>query len=74
MLASNNHWGTSLDISSITLFANPVIQQPIEVVPGSTEQHLWLIWLQHMVMMPGIYMMSIGGIAFAVHLYIKHPE
>lgn len=74
VLASTNHWGSSLDISSITLFANPVIQAPIEVTPGSTEQHLWLIWIQHMVMMPGIYMMSIGGIAFAVHLYIKHPE
>jgi hypothetical protein len=72
VLASNNHWGTTLDISSITLFANPLVQQPIEVTAGSTDQHLWLIWLQHMVMMPGIYMMSIGGIAFATFLYLKH--
>ena len=72
MLASKGQWGTTLDISSITLFANPVIQQPIEVLPGSTEQHLWLIWLQHLVMMPGIYMMSTGGIAFSRYLFLKH--
>jgi len=72
VLASNNHWGTTLDISSITLFANPMVQQPIEVATGSTDQHLWLIWLQHLVMMPGFYMMSIGGIAFATFLYLKH--
>lgn len=74
VLASNNHWGTSLDISSITLFANPVVGQPIEVSPGSTDQQMWLIWLQHLVMMPGIYMMSIGGIAVAAFLYQKHPS
>ena len=72
VLASNNHWGTTLDISSITLFANPMVQQPIEVTPGSTGQHLWLIWIQHLVMFPGIYMLSIGGIAFAAFLYLKH--
>ncbi len=72
VLASNGGWGTALDISTITLFANPVIQQPIEVLPGSSEQHLWLIWLQHLVMMPGIYMMSTGGIAFSVYLFLKH--
>lgn len=74
VLASNNGWGTSLDISSITLFANPVIQQPVEVQPGSTDQHVWLIWVQHLVMMPGIYMISIGGIAFAAFMFLKHPS
>lgn len=74
VLASHNQWGSSLDVSSITLFANPLVQRPVEVAQGSAEQQLWLVWLQHLVMMPGIYMMSIGGIAVAVYLHHKHPE
>jgi len=73
-LATQNDWGTSFDVREITRFANPLAQAPISVAPGSAEQLGWLIWGPHLIVMPAIYMLSLGGIGFAVTMFVTHPK
>lgn len=73
-LATQNDWGTSFDVREITRFANPLAQAPLSVVSGSPEQLGWLIWGPHLIVMPAIYMLSLGGIGFAVTMFVTHPK
>ncbi|MHC5065810.1 MAG: hypothetical protein ACYTG5_17740 [Planctomycetota bacterium] len=73
-LASQRSWGTSLDIHSIQVFANPFVQYPVEVTAGSSEQFAWLIWAPQLIIYPSLYMLSFGGIAFAAVMFVTHPK
>lgn len=72
--ASENHFGTSLDVSSIVDIVNPLTQMQFEprLAPGSSEQQFWLIWAEHVIAYPAFYTMSVGGIAFAAYMFHKH--
>lgn len=72
-LASDGHWGTALDVHTITAFVNPLAGLQVEAAPGSPEQQGWLIWSWHLMFVPSMYLMSLGGIAFAVFMFVKHP-
>jgi hypothetical protein len=72
--ATQNDWGTSFDVREITRFANPLAQAPLTVVQGSPEQLGWLVWGPHLIVMPAIYMLSLGGIGFAVTMFVTHPK
>lgn len=72
-LASDGHWGTGLDIHTITVFLNPL--QPeleVETTAGSAEQQGWLIWAQHLLFLPAFYLMSLLGIAVMAFLFRQH--
>lgn len=71
-LASDLHWGTSLDIHTITAFVNPLAEHEVETEPGSVQQQAWLIWAQHLGFVPAFYLMSVGGVAFVVQTYRVH--
>lgn len=71
-LASDLHWGTSLDIHTITAFVNPLADHEVETEAGSAQQQAWLIWAQHLGFVPAFYLMSVGGVAFVVHTYRVH--
>jgi hypothetical protein len=73
-LATHNGWGTSLDVHSITRFANPLAQSPVQVAAYSAEQLGWLIWAPNLLVMPGVYMLSLGGIGFAATMFVNHPK
>lgn len=72
-LASDGHWGTALDVHTITVFVDPFQRSEIETESGSTVQQAWLIWGQHLLILPGIYLCSLAGLAFALYLWRKHP-
>ena len=73
-LVTQNGWGTSFDVRGITRFANPLAQSALDVATGSPEQLGWLIWGPHLLVMPAIYMLSLGGIGFAVTMFVTHPK
>lgn len=73
-IATRQQLGTSLDVHTLDFFANPLSRMTVEVAPGSTEQLAWLVWAPQLVVMPAIYMLSTGGIAFAVHMYGMHER
>ncbi|HEX6813052.1 MAG TPA: hypothetical protein VF384_15615 [Planctomycetota bacterium] len=76
-IASDLQLGTSLDISSVRDIVNPMNQMQFEprIEPGSGQQQFWLIWLEHVIMFPALYLMSLVGIGFAVFMFHKHgPE
>lgn len=72
-LATHLELGTSLDVHSITEFANPFAQMPVSVAPHSTEQIVWLNLGPNLLLLPGLYLFSAGGIAFAVAMFVLHP-
>ncbi len=71
-LASQGAWGTHVDVSTIEFVA--VGTQPVEFEPGSLKQWWWLIAVPDLVVFPAIYMMSVGGIAFAVMMAAKQRQ
>jgi hypothetical protein len=76
-LASDLKLGTSLDISTVRDIVNPLTQLQINprLEPGSGQQQFLLIWLEHVIIFPAIYLMSLLGIGFAVFMFDKHgPE
>lgn len=74
--ASDHQLGTSLDISSVRDIVNPINQLQFNprLVPGSSEQQFWLIWLEHVIAYPAFYTLSVAGIAFAAYMFHKHGE
>ncbi len=68
-LATQQEWGTHLDVHRIDFIAARGV--PLELAPGSAQQLSWLVWFPHMLILPAIYMMSFGGIAFAVMMAAK---
>jgi hypothetical protein len=73
-LASDLQLGTCLDISSVRDIVNPMTQMQFEprLLSGSGQQQFWLIWLQHMIFFPGVYLLSLFGIAFGLHMFHRH--
>ncbi len=72
--ATYNELGTSYDVHSITVFANPLQQIAQKVVAGSNEQLGWLIWAPNLLVLPGLYLMSLSGVAFAIVMFVLHPK
>ena len=75
-LASDQQLGTCLDVSAIVDIVHPVTRQQFEprLEPGSFPQQFWLIWAEHVLVIPAFHLMSFGGIAFAVWLMHKHRD
>ena len=76
-LASDLQLGTCLDISTVRDIVNPMTQMQFEprLVPGSGQQQFWLVWLQHVIFFPGVYVMSLFGIAFGLYMFHRNgPE
>lgn len=73
-IASDQQLGTSLDISKVIDIVNPMRQMTFEprLVSGSGAQQFWLIWLEHTIIYPALYTISLFGIALGVHLWHKH--
>ena len=74
--ASDGQLGTTLDVSSVRDIVNPMTQMQFDprLQPGSPEQQFWLIWLEHVLFFPAVYMMSLFGIAFGLWLYHRHEN
>jgi len=73
-LASDGRWGTCLDITSVRDIVNPMtgLQFHPRLQPGSQEQQFWLIWLEHIIMFPAVYMMSLTGIGIGAYMMHRH--
>ncbi|MDO8348987.1 MAG: hypothetical protein Q7T30_02035 [Planctomycetota bacterium] len=75
--ASDLQLGSCLDVSTVRDIVNPMTQMQFEprLVLGSAQQQFWLIWLEHLIIFPALYLMSLFGIAFGAYLIHKHgPE
>ncbi len=79
--ASDERLGTSLDITAVTEstdaeIVNPMTQMTFDpgLAPGSDDQQFWLIWLEHLIIFPALYTLSLFGIALGVHLWHKHRD
>lgn len=75
--ASDAGIGTCLDISTIVDIVNPMTQMQFDprLVAGSGAQQFWLIWLEHVIVFPAVYMLSYLGVAFCVYMFHRHgPE
>ncbi|MFO1052073.1 MAG: hypothetical protein U1F36_07655 [Planctomycetota bacterium] len=72
-LATEREFGTSLDVHGIVDFADPFRQIPMRVVAHSSDQLAWLLWGPHLLVFPALYLLSAGGIAFAVAQFVLHP-
>jgi hypothetical protein len=73
-LASDRHWGTGLDVHTITAFVDPFQRTEVEVESGSAVQQAWLIWAQHLLILPGVYLCSLAGVALMLFVWRKHPS
>jgi hypothetical protein len=53
---------------------NPMTQLQFDprLQPGSAEQQFWLIWLEHVIVFPALYLLSLTGIAFGVWMFHRH--
>jgi hypothetical protein len=72
--ASHHALGTCLDISTIRDIVNPMTQMQFEprLEAGSDKQEYWLIWLEHVIFYPAVYLMSLFGIGFGTYMFHKH--
>ena len=76
-VASDQHLGTSLDVTLVRDIVNPMTQTQFEprLVPGSGAHQFWLIWLEHVIVFPTLYLLSLAGVAFATFMFHQHtPE
>ncbi len=73
---SDNELGTSLDVHRVTDFVHPFTQLQFmpKLTEHSSEQQFWLIWAEHVIMFPALYLMSMAGIAFCVFMIRKHDR
>lgn len=76
LYASNHALGTSLDIHAIVDIVNPMTQMQFEprLEAGSDEQKFWLIWLEHVIFYPAVYLLSLFGIGFGTYMFHKHGD
>jgi hypothetical protein len=72
--ASDHRLGTCLDVSTVRDIVNPMTQMQFEprLEAGSSEQQFWLIWLEHVIFFPAVYLMSLFGIAFGAWMFHRH--
>jgi|GEM_PF-5248993 len=73
--ASDNRLGSVLDIHQVRDIVNPMTQQPFDprLAIDSGEQQFWLIWLEHVIFYPGVYALSLLGIAFGAYMFHRQP-
>lgn len=73
-IASDNELGTCLDVHSVRDIVNPMTQMQFEprLEIGSGQQQFWLIWLEHVIFFPAVYLMSLFGIALGAYMFHKH--
>lgn len=77
LYASEHALGTCLDVHTIRDIVNPMTRMQFQprLAPGSAEQQFWLIWLEHVIFFPAVYLMSLFGIAFGAYMFHRHgPE
>ena len=74
--ASSMAIGTSLDIHTIRDIVNPMTRMQFDprLEIGSAEQEFWLIWLEHIIFYPAVYLMSLFGIGFGTYMWHKHGD
>jgi hypothetical protein len=74
--ASDAHLGTVLDVSTVRDIVNPMTQMQFEprLETGSSQQQFWLIWLEHVIFFPAVYLLSLFGIAFGAWMFHRHPD
>jgi len=74
--ASAAEIGTVLDIHTIRDIVNPMTQMQFEprLEMGSDKQEFWLIWLEHIIFYPAVYLMSLFGIGFGTYMWHKHSD
>lgn len=72
--ASDHQLGTCLDVSKVIDIVNPMTQMQFDprLVTGSGQQQFWLIWLEHTIFFPAVYLMSLFGIAFGAWMFHRH--
>lgn len=72
--ASDARFGTVLDVSSVRDIVNPMTQMQFDprIEVGSSQQQFWLIWLEHVLFFPAVYLMSLFGIAFGAWMFHRH--
>ncbi len=72
--ASDQRLGTCLDVHLVRDIVNPMTQQPFvpRLAVDSGDQQFWLIWLEHVIFFPGVYAMSLFGIAFGSYMFHRH--
>ncbi|MDP6928589.1 MAG: hypothetical protein QF412_02695 [Planctomycetota bacterium] len=71
--ATTHRWGTSLDVHSIDFIANVFTQTPLELLPGSSQQLTWVLWVPQLLVWPAFTFMSAGGIGFAALMFRRAP-
>jgi hypothetical protein len=73
-VASDAKLGTTLDVTAVRDIVNPMTQMQFDprLQPGSPEQQFWLIWLEHVIFFPAVYVMSLFGIAFGAWMFHRH--
>ena len=74
--ATGAELGTSLDVHTIRDIVNPMTQMQFDprLEMGSPEQEFWLIWLEHIIFYPAVYLMSLFGIGFGTYMWHKHGD
>jgi hypothetical protein len=72
--ATDFQLGTVLDTSRIRDIVNPMTQMQFDprLVPGSGEHKFVLIWLEHLIVFPALYLMSLSGVGFCVLMFHQH--
>ena len=72
--AGDAQLGTVLDISRVRDIVNPMTQLQFDppLQSGSSQQQFWLIWLEHVIFFPAVYLMSLFGIAFGAWMFHRH--
>jgi hypothetical protein len=75
-LASDHGWGTGLDVAQVVKIVNPMTHLQFEprLQPNSPEQQFWLIWAEHVLVYPALYLLGFAGIAFASFMIQKHDR
>lgn len=73
-LCSDGGYGTSLDTHTIVEFLNPLTQQPLSTTAGSGEQQFWLIWCEHVLVFPALFLLSYTGVGIGVYLFTRHGQ
>jgi hypothetical protein len=75
-LASDHHWGTGLDVENVLRIVNPATRLQFEprLQPNSSAQQFWLIWAEHVLVYPALYLLGFAGIAFASFMIQKHDR
>ncbi len=72
--ATLNQLGTSFDVYGIDFVANPVDRVPTELEPGSVRQLALLVWIDQLLVWPGLTMLSASGIAILCQMLAEHAR